>query len=199
MPDVPYLSNIISALASGAVGAGLSRTMTHRLAGEDNDQYQKRLSLNTGIGALGGAATGAALPTIANSLMGDAPSNNPLNWITGGVGAAAGAIADFAGPLPIVGGVVGGYFKGRKAVADHKETTQGLQAKADALRTTYNSTVKEPTLRGGARAEMRAAETAVKDFHGTAGEAKWHGRGMGALYGTAGGFLADKLLSRFIQ
>lgn len=199
MSEIPYLPNIISALASGAVGAGLSRTMTRRLPSEDDDQYQKRLSLNTGIGALGGAATGAALPTIVGSLRGSEPSNNPLNWIMSGGGAAADTVVDAAGPLPVAGGLAGGYLGGQKAEAKHDAATAALQSKADASRSTYNAAIKDPALRATTGADLAAAEAAVSASHGAANKAKWRGRGVGGLWGMTGGAIADGLLSRYIQ
>lgn len=199
MPQsIPYLPNIIAALASGAVGAGLSRTMTRRLPNEDDDQYQKRLSLNTGIGALGGAATGAALPTIAGLLPGG-EDKNPLHWIPDGAGAIADGVTNLASPLGVAGAAVGGYFGGQKAEKRHEAATTALQSKADSIRGTYNAAINDPAMRATHGAELSSAEAAVKASRANGGKVKWTGRSTGGLYGLGGGFLADKLLSGYLQ
>ncbi len=163
MPDsIPYLSNIISALAAGAIGAGASRHMTRRLPGEDEDTYRKRLALNTGIGALGGAATGAALPTIANGMStmfgAGEPSNNPAKWIGRGIGGIVDGANELVGPLGVIGVGGGAYIGNRMAVKGHDKTVADLKGGTEAAQKSLDLAIK-------------AREVAEKTYSMPAGQA----------------------------
>ena len=77
--------------------------------------------------------------------------------------------------------------------------TTALQSKADSIRGTYNAAINDPAMRATHGAELSSAEAAVKASRANGGKVKWTGRSTGGLYGLGGGFLADKLLSGYLQ
>lgn len=220
MPDsIPYLSNIISALAAGAIGAGASRHMTRRLPGEDENTYRKRLALNTGIGALGGAATGAALPTIAggmSSMFGsEAASNNPAKWIGRGVGGAVDGANELIGPLGVAGAGAGAYLGDRAVVRGHKDNLTELKGSTEVAQKALDSALKSRDLAGkvpgapasvvsSADAHLASREAAHADAlskfetASNAGPNRVRGRLAGGLGGMLGGMTIQGLLSKYV-
>lgn len=164
-----YLPNIIAALASGALGYGATRGATKRLPTEDDDEFEKRRSLNSGIGAVSGAALGAAAPMLAPLVMPKEKGFDPVGMF----GAGVDKVIEGVGPIGAAGAIAGGYKGHRDVVRNHAEAVR-LEASNPSF--TGLPISKSPTLK------QRAA-----------------GTGVGAGTGLVLGALIQGLGSRYIQ
>jgi hypothetical protein len=227
--SMPYLDNLAAGLASAAVGGGLARAKTKRQEGETEEQYQKRLSLNTATGAIGGGAAGAALPLAFSAIGGLFPDPwlerlkaDPLKTLIAAPGDAASAtmsaVTDTVGATGLAGGaagaIVGGQRAGAKAVAEQASAAEAVKANRDALSKSQalhfgrtGGTVTPPgeprteteKIMRGDKAKYLVSERALRRLQANAPRAVSRGRLSGGALGGIAGTLIDKYVSNLLQ
>jgi hypothetical protein len=146
--SAPYLDNIAAGLASAAIGGGIARLKTQRQDGESEEQYQKRLALNTSIGATGGGAIGATLPLAFSAMSGLFPQSwterfkeDPLKTLAAAPGelgdAAVTGVTDAVGATGLAGGTLGAVAGGQRAAsrvkADAAAAAEDVKSNREAL------------------------------------------------------------------
>jgi len=103
-----YWPNLLTGLAGGALGGGLTYLNTGREPDESEEDFKSRRRSNTMTGALGGTAAGAAIPTITNLFK-----KTPDSWGVRAVKGVVNGITPWKHPLTT--GVVEGAGAGAAA------------------------------------------------------------------------------------
>lgn len=167
--SMPYMDNLVAGLASAAIGGGLARTKTKRRPDESEEQYKRRLALNTTTGVVGGGAVGAALPSAFAALSGLYPQsyleqlkNNPAKALKDAPGKAisetTGLVMNTAGPLGVAGAGLGAWQGSRVADANIKTEQAAIdenlattkQQHLDSQNKHYSSTGEKDVRRNNA-------------------------------------------------
>jgi hypothetical protein len=217
------MDNLVAGLASAAIGGGLARTRTKRRPDESEDQYKRRLALNTTTGVVGGGAVGAALPSAFAALSGLYPQsyfeqlkNNPAKALKAAPGkaldATTGFVSDIVGPLGIAGGGIGataGYYStGKQIDQKQKAFAEKVKQHQDALSSNRTALAKNTNSAAQSSLEklvkdentrLRWAERGAKNFDAGTGKLRMKGMGRAGLGGTIGGALIGNYVNGLFE
>jgi hypothetical protein len=189
--------------------------MTHRKEDESDQQYDRRVSLNTSTGALGGGALGASLPLLYRFVtpekkeLIDRFMDHPIDTALG-TGfdktvetlGAGGLIVGGAGA--VAGKAIGAAANSSsdKAIAKtdaHRASAEASQIHANAHGTPADITKANALFNESVKAQQAAIEHSnnlkTKWRYGAHGGKQYHGT-AGAVLGTALGIVGEKYMDK---
>lgn len=209
MDVIPTLA---SALAAGALGRHLASRNTRRLPGESEEEYRDRLWTNSGIGAIGGAAAGAAIPTLYGMIPGGG-GGGVADKMLGGLGSVADSVGAPALITGTSGGILGYGYDKTKNLSKVLEANNSVSVGRDSVNTALKSVETAKDVYGTGAKEFAAAEAAhnkaVADYTAAQSELAAAKRsapgrtvkriGLGAGLGALIGFGGEALANRWIK